>query len=122
MLPAEQKLGPRFDFTLPKGPKETREEWGDDSLAHLRRVGARFVLVQHADENLGHKLVVRTRAALVEHAQLRARFSPLAQDNGATARLEIRRHRESYERPFFAALFDHARMGPTLEIYELPPP
>ncbi len=122
LLAPEHKLGARYDLVLPKGPKETREEWGDDPLAHLRRVGARFVLMQHVGENFRHKLAVRTREALVEHAWLRARFSPLAEDGGAMAGLGIRRHRESYQRPFFSALFEHARMGPTIEIYELPPP
>lgn len=117
---AEQKLGPRFDFTLPKGPQAAREEWGEDPLVHMRRVGARFVLVQHVGASFGNKLVLRIRQTLREHAQLRARFSPLAEDNGGMARHEIRRHRESYERPFFLALFEHARMGPTIEIYELP--
>ncbi len=122
LLTPEQKLGARFDLVLPKGQREAREEWGDDPLAHLRRVGARFVLMQHVGENFRHKLAVRTREALVEHAQLRARFSPLSTDNGAMAAFGIRRHRESYSRPFFRALFEHARMGPTIEIYELPPP
>lgn len=120
-LTPERKLGARFDLVLPQGPKAARDEWGDDSLAHLERVGARFVLMQHVGENFRHKLAVRTREALSQHAQLRARFSPLSTDNGAMAAFGIRRHRESYSRPFFRALFEHARMGPTIEIYELPP-
>lgn len=116
----QDRVGQRFDLRLPKSAEETVAEWGDDPLEHLARNGARFVLVQQVGEAFRHKLAVETRRALVESAQLRARFSPLEQDDGRMAAFGTRRHRESFARPFFVSLFTHARMGPTLELYELP--
>jgi hypothetical protein len=118
----QERVGPRFDVVLPKDAATARAEWGRDPLRYLRDSGARFVVLQHVSDNFRYKLALRTREALAEHAQLRARFSPRVSDGGAHAGLGIRRHREALSRPFVVSLFQHARMGPTLEIYELPGP
>jgi hypothetical protein len=115
-------VGSRYDVVLPKDAETARKEWGDDPLEYLRSTQTRFVVVQHVSDNFRHKLALRTRRALAEHAVLRERISPRTTDSGAHAGLGIRRHRETLSRPFVATLFQHARMGPTLEIYELPRP
>jgi hypothetical protein len=121
-LTPEERLGPRFELVLPGSPDETTKEYGDDPLAHVRELGARFVVVQHVGERFRFQIVTQLRKQLREHAKLVARYTPLTHDDGSNANLEIRYVRGTLARPFVRAVFESHRMGPTLEVYELTEP
>jgi hypothetical protein len=115
--PAE-KAGPRYElYVVPKPRLEALRALADDPMAYFRELGARYVVIEigSGDEaNLEH-----ARAALQSECELVYRVTPERVDRGGSTAFFQRHLAGALTRPFFAFVFDAARMGPTLEIYRL---
>jgi hypothetical protein len=114
--------GPRWQFELPGTKEEARAALHADPLAHLRQIGAQYVVIQ--DVGPGFKrypIVPRTREALSKSGQLVARLSPLADDDGSNARNWIHFVQAPWVELFWQRMWRSRSMGPTLEIYRVTP-
>jgi hypothetical protein len=113
--------GPRWDVFHPR-KQGTEEDLADDPLAWLRSEGITAVVIQHVRGSFTLKVLPDTHDALRDEAQLAARFSPLAQDDGGPARVDYNYSRPVLKRPFIWHVLEARCMGPTLEIFRLDPP
>lgn len=116
LVPREH--GPRYDLRLPPAAKDPeRARVVADPMAWLRERGSTWVLLAVDDTT---PYLIRAREDLRRGAELVARFTPRAQDDGSNLLL-AGRWLAGWSEPFSLLLLRVARMGPTLEIYRLRP-
>jgi hypothetical protein len=118
--PAGTIGGPRWQFELPGTKDQAHATFRADPLKHLRELGADYVVIQ--DVGPGFKrypMIPKTRDALAASAELVARFSPLAVDDGGNSKNWIHFVQAPWVESFPERMLRSSAMGPTLEIYKL---
>ena len=113
-------IGPRFEVFHP-AKRGAEDVIGSDPLAWLRQQGFTHVLIQDVRGGFKEDLLVTMHAALEREGELLARFHPLRRDDGKPARVDYNYSRNVLARPFVWHLWTAERMGPTFELYRMPP-
>lgn len=117
-LGTRPRNGTEFEISVMPGERaQAREELTADPIEYFRRYGARYVVLEgfEIDPVLAH-----VRDVLLRRATRVRRFSPLAEDTGLDVVVPPHHLEDEFTVPYAWTLFAAARMGPTIEIYELP--
>jgi len=118
-IPASMRTGACYRIVIPKSPKRAQEEFGDDPLAHLRSLGADYVVVQAASEDSRNVLLAKTRQQLAEHEELVFRTSPIGDPATGRGQFALRYTQELGAKPLALRVFEANAYGNTIEVYRI---
>lgn len=118
-IPDGMRTGPSYRIVIPKSPKRAQEEFGDDPLAHLRSLGADYVVVQAAAEDSRNVLLAKIRKQLSETEELVFRTSPIGDPATGRGQFALRYTQELGAKPLALRVFEANAYGNTVEVYRL---
>jgi hypothetical protein len=118
-IPDGMRTGPSYRIVIPKSPKRAQEEFGDDPLAHLRSLGADYVVVQAAAEDSRNVLLAKIRKQLSETEELVFRTSPIGDPATGRGPFALRYTQELGAKPLAVRVFEANAYGNTVEVYRL---
>ena len=118
-IPSGMRTGPSYRIVIPKSPKRAQEEFGDDPLAHLRSLGADYVVVQAASEDSRNVLLAKVRKQLAEQEELVFRTSPIGDPATGRGQFALRYTQELGAKPLALRVFEANAYGNTVEVYRL---
>jgi len=118
-IPEGMRTGPSYRIVIPKSPKRAQEEFGDDPLAHLRSLGADYVVVQAASEESRNVLLAKIRKQLAEQEELVFRTSPIGDPATGRGQFALRYTQELGAKPLALRVFEANAYGNTVEVYRI---
>lgn len=118
-LPPDLRTGPEYHLVIPKAPKKAAEELREDPLGYLRRVGAKYVVVQAAAEDSRNEILAHVRKQLAESEELVFRTSPIGDPAKDRGQFALRYSQALGVKPLALRVFEATAYGNTIEVYRL---
>jgi hypothetical protein len=117
-LGSRKRADAEFEISVMPGDRiEARRELYAEPSRYFRAHRAHYAVVPSFE---GDVVLAHVRDVLRGRAQLVRRISPLVTDKGLDAEIPPEHLEDEFGYPYALTLFSTERMGPTIEIYELP--